>query len=91
MVPLLQLRHVTHFYGKSCALRGVDLAIEPGAIGLVGQNGAGKSTLMQILLGLIRPTHGSATVFGQDVRSGGGLGCEAESALCRNAIRSYSA
>lgn len=71
MVPLLQLRHVTHFYGKSCALRGVNFAIEPGAIGLVGQNGAGKSTLMQILLGLIRPSYGTAIVLGHDVRSAG--------------------
>lgn len=52
-------------------MRDVDLAIEPGAIGLVGQNGAGKSTMMQILLGLIQPTHGTATVLGHDVRSSG--------------------
>ncbi|MEO8496215.1 MAG: ABC transporter ATP-binding protein [Planctomycetota bacterium] len=71
MTSLLDLRQVTHFYGNVCALRDVDLQIEPGAIGLVGQNGAGKSTMMQILLGLIRPTRGSATVLGHDVRRAG--------------------
>jgi len=71
MTSLLHLQQVTHCYGSVCALRDVDLEIEPGAIGLVGQNGAGKSTMIQILLGLIRPTHGTATVLDHDVRSMG--------------------
>ena len=71
MTSLLQLRQVTHFYGNVCALRDVNLEIEPGAIGLIGQNGAGKSTMMQILLGLIRPTQGTAPVLGHDVRTAG--------------------
>ena len=71
MTSLLHLRQVTHFYGSVCALRDVNLQVEQGAIGLVGQNGSGKSTMMQILLGLIRPTHGGATVLGHDVRSTG--------------------
>lgn len=71
MTPLLELKGITHFYGKVCALRDVTLAVEPGAIGLVGQNGAGKSTLMQILLGLIRPTRGTAGVLGTNIRTHG--------------------
>ncbi len=71
MTALLTLHELTHDYGKARALHGISLTIEPGAIGLVGQNGAGKSTMMQILLGLIRPTHGSATVLGHDVRTSG--------------------
>lgn len=70
-MKLFELRQLTHFYGQVCALRDVDLSVEPGAIGLVGQNGAGKSTLMQILLGLIRPSQGSAVVLGHDVRTAG--------------------
>ena len=69
MTPLLELRQVSHFYGKQRALHDVSLTIEPGPIGLIGQNGAGKSTLMQILLGLIKPTHGTAFVLGQEVRN----------------------
>ena len=71
MDALFELQRLTHCYGQVCALRGVDLSVEPGAIGLVGQNGAGKSTLMQILLGLIRPSQGSAAVLGHDVRTAG--------------------
>lgn len=71
MSALLELQHLTHFYGRVRALHDVELAVEPGAIGLVGQNGAGKSTLLQILLGLIRPTQGSAVVLGHEVRSAG--------------------
>jgi len=68
---LFELREVTHHYGRVCALREVSLEVPVDSVGLVGQNGAGKSTLMQILLGLIRPGHGSARVLGRDVRSQG--------------------
>jgi ABC-2 type transport system ATP-binding protein len=71
MSLLLELRQVTHFYGQNRALHNVDLAVEHGAIGLVGQNGAGKSTLMQILLGLIRQSQGSAIVLGHEVATEG--------------------
>ncbi len=64
---LFELREVTHHYGRVCALRELSLQVSQGAIALVGQNGAGKSTLMQILLGLIRPSRGTAWVLGQGV------------------------
>lgn len=71
MTSFIQLHGVTHYYGQVCALKNVDLDLEPGTIGLVGQNGAGKSTLLQILLGLMQPTSGAVRLFGQDVgRSG---------------------
>ena len=43
------------------------MSIQPGITGLVGANGAGKSTLVKVLLGLVEPTDGSASVFGHDV------------------------
>ena len=43
------------------------MSIEPGITGLVGANGAGKSTLVKVLLGLVEPSSGSATLFGHDV------------------------
>jgi ABC-2 type transport system ATP-binding protein len=53
------------------ALDGVDLVVDPGqAVGIAGPNGAGKSTLLRILLGLVRPTSGSAELFGVPVRPG---------------------
>jgi ABC-2 type transport system ATP-binding protein len=67
-VPLVALRSLTKRYGSITALDGLTLDIEPGIIGLVGSNGAGKSTLLRLLLGLIEPTSGEATVLGMDVR-----------------------
>jgi ABC-2 type transport system ATP-binding protein len=58
-----------HAYGSVVALHGLDLDVPPGRIGLVGANGAGKSTLIRILLGILRPTIGTAKVFGLDAKT----------------------
>jgi ABC-2 type transport system ATP-binding protein len=56
------------FFGDTKAVDGVDLAVRPGTVfGVLGPNGAGKTTLIRILATLIRPTSGSARVFGRDV------------------------
>ena len=54
------------FAGKE-VLRGLNLEIEPGTVlGLLGANGSGKTTLIKCALGLLRPTSGSASIFGED-------------------------
>lgn len=70
-MSLIELHDLTHYYGSVCALQGVTVSLAPGAIGLIGQNGAGKSTLLKILLGLVRPTQGTGTVLGRDIRGSG--------------------
>ena len=71
-MPLIATEALTKRYpGGVTALDGLTLELEPGIIGLVGANGAGKSTLLRILLGLLEPTSGRASVLGQDVRTGG--------------------
>jgi ABC-2 type transport system ATP-binding protein len=56
---------VSKRYGRTVALDGVSLHVDPGElVGLLGPNGAGKSTLVKIGCGLVRPTAGTATVCG---------------------------
>jgi rhamnose transport system ATP-binding protein len=70
--PIAELRGVKKSFGGVHALRGVDLAIVPGAVhSLVGENGAGKSTLVRILGGVHQPDEGSVLVDGEERRVGG--------------------
>ena len=62
---VIQLEDLTKRYGSIAALRGVTLDVSPGEIfGFLGLNGAGKTTTIRILLDLVRPTTGRASVFG---------------------------
>jgi ABC-2 type transport system ATP-binding protein len=71
-MPIISATGLTKRYpGGVTALDGLTLELEPGIIGLVGANGAGKSTLLRILLGLLAPTSGTATVLGHDTRTDG--------------------
>jgi ABC-2 type transport system ATP-binding protein len=59
---------LTKMYGGVRAVDGLDLDVPRGSItGFVGPNGAGKTTTIRMLLGLIRPSGGSAEVLGEDV------------------------
>jgi ABC-2 type transport system ATP-binding protein len=66
-MPLLTTNAITKRYPGVVALDALDLELQPGIIGLVGANGAGKSTLIKILLGLVEPSSGSATLLSYDV------------------------
>lgn len=64
--------NLTKFYGKDKGINNVNLQVEEGEIfGFIGPNGAGKSTTIRTLLGLIKPTSGSATIFGKDILTEG--------------------
>jgi ABC-2 type transport system ATP-binding protein len=65
--PLIELKGLTQAYGNLTALSGVTGKIPPASIGLVGANGAGKSTLIKVLLGILKPTSGTASVLGLSV------------------------
>lgn len=57
-----------HAYGDIAALHTLDLEVPRGRTGLVGANGAGKSTLIKVLLGILSPTVGTATVLGMGTK-----------------------
>src|SRR4051812_20280296 len=61
----IDLHHVSRRFGARPALDDVSLHLAPGRIGLLGPNGSGKSTLLKILLGVLPPSSGHGTVFGQ--------------------------
>mgnify|MGYP001248642427 CR=1 FL=1 len=65
-------RRLSKSFGSHTALDGIDLDVPVGEVfGFLGPNGAGKSTTIRLLLDLIRPTGGSATVLGMDPRREG--------------------
>src|SRR5690242_2139819 len=65
---VLDVRGVEKSYGRTEALRGVDLAVAPGTVlALLGPNGAGKTSLVSIVAGLRRPDAGTVHVAGIDV------------------------
>jgi ABC-2 type transport system ATP-binding protein len=65
----IQTQRLTKDYGKGHGLFDLDLEVRRGEIlGFLGPNGAGKSTTMRLLLDLIKPTLGSATLLGLDSR-----------------------
>jgi ABC-2 type transport system ATP-binding protein len=69
---VIETRALTKVYpGNVTALDGLTVSVGPGITGLIGANGAGKSTLIKILLGLLPPSQGQATVLGHDTQTRG--------------------
>ena len=69
---VIQTDGLTKRYGRVMAVDGLSLNVPRGRIfGLLGPNGSGKTTLMSMLLGLVRPTAGSFTLFDQASERGG--------------------
>ena len=67
---VIETRGLTRYFGKRCVVDTLDLTVPRGSIfGFLGRNGAGKSTTIRMLLGLIAPTRGSASVLGHDSRA----------------------
>ena len=67
---MITVKHISKSYGDTKALRDVSLEVRPGELfGLIGPDGAGKTTLMRIILTLLLPDSGSATIDGYDVVS----------------------
>ncbi len=66
MEPVVEATDLHKHFGPIHAVDGLSLSVQAGEIyGLLGPNGSGKTTLIRLLIGLLRPTSGSASVLGQ--------------------------
>ena len=64
---VIEVNQLTKYYGKARGIVDISFEVQEGeTFGFIGPNGAGKSTTIRLLLSLIHPTKGSATLFGKD-------------------------
>ncbi len=67
--PTIEALGLQKRYGETLAVKGVDLAVYPGEIvGFLGPNGAGKTTTIKMLIGLLKPSAGTARIGGHDLQ-----------------------
>lgn len=67
---ILRVSGLVKRFGRVEALRGIDISLtRPGVYGFLGPNGAGKTTAFKVITGLLRPTSGSVSVCGVDIRA----------------------
>jgi ABC-2 type transport system ATP-binding protein len=70
MVTAIKIENLSKKYGNNFALEPLNLDVAKGEVlGYLGPNGAGKTTTIRLLLGLIKPTSGKATIFGHNVQT----------------------
>jgi ABC-2 type transport system ATP-binding protein len=68
VAQVIQTHGLSKTFKETAALKSLDLSVPQHSIfGFLGPNGAGKTTAIKLLLGLIKPTSGRATVFGMDI------------------------
>ena len=67
--PMIEASGLQKRYGDTLAVKGVNLQVQPGEIfGFLGPNGAGKTTTIKMLIGLLRPSAGTARIGGHDIQ-----------------------
>src|ERR1700716_2096115 len=67
--PILEVRGLDVYYGRSHALQGVDMTLDSGVLSVVGRNGMGKTMLCKTIMGLERATDGSVRMRGEQLLS----------------------
>src|SRR5258708_24055193 len=68
--PIIRTEHLSRFFGTVKAVDDLSLEVPAGIVfGFLGPNGAGKTTTIHLLLGLLEPTQGQASVLGFDTRT----------------------
>ena len=64
--PTVSVTGVSKWFGTKVAVSDVTCSFGPGITGILGPNGAGKTTLLRMIIGLLRPSEGTVSVFGED-------------------------
>ena len=64
-MAVIEAEHVSKWYGQVIGVNDLTTSVEPGAVGLLGPNGAGKTTFLRLVAGLLTPSAGRVSVFGQ--------------------------
>ena len=73
-MSVISIRDLSFRYGEEWVCRGINLDVERGdVVAMVGGSGCGKTTLLQLLIGLLRPSEGEITLFGEPLFGGGEL------------------
>ena len=68
--PIIRTEHLSRFFGTVKAVDDLSLEVPAGIVfGFLGPNGAGKTTTIHLLLGLLEPAQGQASVLGFDTRT----------------------
>src|SRR5438876_4386385 len=79
MPAAIETEDLTKHYGRTVGIDGLTLQVERGEVfGFLGANGAGKTTTIRLLLDLLRPSHGRASILGFD--------CQRDSVAARACI-----
>ena len=65
--PVVELRHVSKWYGDVVAVADLSFSLGPGVTGLRGPNGAGKTTTLKAVTGLLHPSQGEVLLFGRPI------------------------
>jgi len=70
MTAAIDVHGLTKRFGEKTAVDAIDFAVQPGEfLGFLGPNGAGKSTTINMLVGLVQPDKGTASICGDDIRA----------------------
>lgn len=68
-IPVIEANHLTKRYGSKLAVHDLSFQVYGGKVtGFLGPNGAGKTTALKVILGLLSPSSGTATVYGQEYK-----------------------
>lgn len=69
-MPIIETKELSKYYGDVRGIHEINVCVEQGEFfGFIGPNGSGKSTAIRTLLGLIKPTTGTANVLGKNIQS----------------------